>query len=286
MKYIVITGVSTGIGYSAAKVLSQNGYHVIGSVRKEADAEQVKADLGDGFTPVIFDVTKQDDVLKAAEQVKGIVGKHGLAGLINNAGIAVGGPLLHLPLDEIRWQMEVNVIGLIGVTQAFAPLLGAQRDCPFPPGKIINISSVAGKFTSPFLAAYSASKHAVEAISHGFRREFLMYGIDVIIVGPGPIKTPIIDKFPKHEEAPYFNTDYKQSTAIFQTNAMKRFEEGLEPDEVGELLLNIMVSKKPKTRYPILANKFSNWTLPSILPDRLIDKEIGKMLKLDQLPKD
>lgn len=283
MQHILITGVSTGIGYGTAKVLIENGYHVLGSVRKIADAERVKAELGKNFTPLIFDVTKQEDVLKAAVNVKKMLDGKGLAGLVNNAGIAIGGPLLHTKLDDLRWQMEVNVIGLVGVTQAFAPLLGACKGCPYPAGRIVNISSVAGKITSPFLAAYSASKHAVEAISHGFRREFQLYGIDVIIVGPGPIKTPIIDKFPDADDSQYQGTDYEQPAKVFEEKAMERFQNALPTEDVGRLILKIFRSKKPKTRYPILHGKFMNFIIPNLLPDRSIDKFVAKEFGLDKI---
>lgn len=283
MKHILITGASTGIGYGTAKVLIQHGYHVFGSVRKVADAERVKAELGEHFTPIIFDVTKQDDVLKAAAQVKEKLNGKGLDGLVNNAGIAIGGPLLHTKLDDLRWQMEVNVIGLVGVTQAFAPLLGAYKGCTHAAGKIINISSAAGKITSPFLAAYSASKHAVEAISHGFRREFQLYGIDVIIVGPGPIKTPIIEKFAGEKDSRFKGTDYDESTKTFEEKAMERFKTALDPEDVGLLIMKILKSQKPKTRYAILHGKFMNFTIPNILPDRTVDKFVAKEFGLNKM---
>lgn len=284
MENIVVTGVSTGIGYATAKVLAEAGYHVWGSVRKQADADRLQAEIGERFSPLIFDVTKQDDVARAAETVgKALAGK-GLAGLVNNAGIAVGGPLLHMPLDELRWQIEVNVIGLAGVTQAFAPLLGAKRGCSFSPGRIINISSVAGVLTTPFLSAYSASKHAVEALSHGFRRELMMYGVDVIIVGPGPIDTPIVHKFPSEEEGAHYGTDYQKPAEIFRKKSLERFEKGALPaEDVGRLILKIMRAKKPKTRYPILAGKFFEYTLPKMLPDRMLDKAMAKELGLERL---
>ena len=283
MKHILITGVSSGIGFGTAKVLINNGYHVFGSVRKAADAERVKAKLGEHFTPLIFDVTKQNDVLKAAELVKKTLNGKGLDGLVNNAGVAIGGPLLHTKLDDLRWQMEVNVVGLVGVTQAFAPLLGASKNCPHAAGKIINISSAAGKITSPFLAAYSASKHAVEAISHGFRRELQLYGIDVIIVGPGPIKTPIIEKFHSSEDGPFKGTDYENSTKIFEEKALERFKTALPTEDVGNLIMKIFKAKKPKTRYSILHGKFMNFTIPNLLSDRTVDKFVAKEFGLDKM---
>jgi NAD(P)-dependent dehydrogenase (short-subunit alcohol dehydrogenase family) len=141
-KYVVITGASTGIGYDGARYLIERGWHVFGSVRKQADAERVLAELGERFTPLFFDVTDEEAIKTAAQQVAETVGDVGLWGLVNNAGIAVPGPLMHLPLDEFRRQLEVNVTGQLAVTQAFLPLLGARKEAPRPPGRIVNIISV------------------------------------------------------------------------------------------------------------------------------------------------
>ncbi len=190
MKAILITGVSSGIGYGAAKEFASHGYQVFGSVRKQEDAKRLKAELGSNFMPLFFDVTDSKALRHAAQQVQSIVGNRGLTGLINNAGIATSGPLIHQPLDEIRWQFEVNVIGLIAVTQAFLPLLKARRSPASKTSRIINISSVGGKIASPFIGAYAGSKYAIEGMSHSLRRELQLHDIDVIIIGPGAVKTP------------------------------------------------------------------------------------------------
>ncbi|MBA4210573.1 MAG: oxidoreductase, partial [Parvibaculum sp.] len=194
MKSVVVTGVSTGIGNAAARVLAKKGFRVFGSVRKEADAAALKKDLGESFVPLVFDVTDEAGVARAAAEVRAALGGEKLAGLVNNAGIAVSGPLIDLDPDEFRKQMEVNVTGPFLVTQAFAPLLGTDRALKGEPGRIVNISSVAGIRAMPFLGPYAASKFALEGFSEALRRELMMFGIDVVVIGPGPVKTAIWDK--------------------------------------------------------------------------------------------
>src|SRR5919202_51773 len=164
-KTILITGVSTGIGYGAARQFIQRSYTVFGSVRAQADADRLQAELGDQFVPLLFDVTDTEAVASAVQLVTERLTDSGLGGLINNAGIAIGGPLQYQPIDVIRQHFEVNVLGLIQVTQAFLPLLGARDNHPVRPGRIQNISSVNGQIAIPFMGAYVGSKHAVEGMS-------------------------------------------------------------------------------------------------------------------------
>src|SRR4051812_18248761 len=164
MQSVVITGASTGIGWATAKLLLDRGFRVFGSVRKQADADRLKTQFGVNFIPLLFDVTNEAAVLAAAREVRAALKGETLTGLVNNAGIAVAGPVLELAADEFRRQMDVNVIGPIISTQAFGPLLGSDPSLKGPKGRIVMISSVAGKSGNPLMAAYSASKHA-EAIA-------------------------------------------------------------------------------------------------------------------------
>ena len=189
-KTVVITGCSTGIGYHLAKAYLAKGYEVFGSVRKETDADKLRTELP-GITPLLFDVTDEAAIQTAAKSVEEKLAGRYLDLLINNAGVAVSGPLMLLDMEEMRKQFEINVFGLLRVTQLFLPLLGAVEKQLHPPGKIINISSVAGQLVFPFLGPYAASKHALEALSHSLRRELLPHGIQVVIVGPSGIKTPL-----------------------------------------------------------------------------------------------
>src|ERR1700728_4742984 len=194
MQSVVITGASTGIGWAASKLLLARGFRVFGSVRKQVDADRLKAEFGANFTPLVFDVTDEAAVLAAAREVRAALNGETLTGLVNNAGIAVAGPLLEISADQFRRQMEVNVIGPVIATQAFGPLLGSDPSLRGPKGRIVMISSVAGKSGNPLASPYSASKHAIEGLSESLRREMMLFGIDVIIVAPGAVKTPIWSK--------------------------------------------------------------------------------------------
>src|SRR6201990_2923350 len=164
MQSVVITGASTGIGWAAAKLLLARGFRVFGSVRKQADADRLRGEFGTNFTPLLFDVTDEAAVLAAAREVRAALGGETLTGLVNNAGIAVAGPVLELSVDDFRRQMDVNVIGPIISTQAFGPLLGSDPSLKGPRGKIVMISSVAGKNGNPLASPYSASKPAIEGV--------------------------------------------------------------------------------------------------------------------------
>jgi NADP-dependent 3-hydroxy acid dehydrogenase YdfG len=165
MRGVVITGTSTGIGWGAAKVLIANGFRVFGSVRKRADADRLKAEFGQSYVPLLFDVTDAGAVKAAAAEVRATLAGETLAGLVNNAGVAVAGPLLELPVEEFRRQIEINLVGVVIVTQAFAPLLGTDRGLKGNPGRIVNIGSVGGRIGNPFLAPYVASKFTLEGLS-------------------------------------------------------------------------------------------------------------------------
>ena len=280
MKHYVVTGTSTGIGYATAKYLTDKGHKVFGSVRKAEDGERVKSELGKRFIPLVFDVVDRASIDAAVSKVQMELGENGLAGLVNNAGIAVSGPLLEVDADDLRFQFEVNVVGLIQVTQAFARLLGAYKNCPYPPGKIINISSVAGKVAPPFMGPYVASKHAVEGISHSLRRELMLYGIDVVIVAPGAVKTPIWDKESSVDLSKYEGSDYQESGTRFQKFFVKTGKEGLEPEKLGELIYSIFLNKNPKTRYVISPAIWKEYRIPRMMSDRRFDKMLKKNLRM------
>lgn len=282
MKTVVITGVSTGIGWSCAKVLMKNGYHVFGSVRKEADAKALQQEFGSSFTPLVFDITNEADVKKAAAEVRVALQGKTLSGLVNNAGIAVPGPLLHLPLKDFRYQLEVNLVGQLIVTQAFAPLLGADRTLTGDPGRIVNMGSVAGKIGAPFIGAYTTSKHGLEGFSESLRRELMLYGVDVILVGPGSVVTPIWDKAEGTEAAEFINTDYAPALKKFRDFFISRGKSGYPPEKVAETVLEALTIAHPKVRYAVVSKPFLNWTLPRLLPKRIVDKKISRMLGLEK----
>ena len=278
MQSVVITGVSSGIGLAAANVLLQQGFHVFGSVRKQSDADNLAKKLGPGFTPLVFDVTDEAAVHAAAGLVRNQLNNETLAGLVNNAGIAVPAPLLHQRLADFRSQMEVNLIGQLNVIQAFTPLLGADRSLKGRPGRIINISSEAGLAGMPFVGAYAASKHALEGLSESLRRELMLYGIDVIIIGPGAIATPIWDKAEELDLTPYNHTDYILAATGFKKYMIENGRKGFPAEKVGALIATALTTPRPRVRYAILpGNPIVNF-IQGHLPKRLIDNTIAKAL--------
>lgn len=278
MKYVVITGVSTGIGNAAAVDLISRGYHVFGSLRKQSDAERVQTQLGERFTPLIFDVTNTGAIESAAHVVEERVGESGLAALINNAGIVTPGPLAHMPLAEFREQLEVNVTGVLAVTQALLPVLGTRKGPTLhpPPGRIINIGSVSGKIVYPFMGAYAASKHALEAISDALRRELLLYQIDVILIEPGTVRTSMMNRFGEQAKK-YADTDYKDILASIEVGMAERERSAIPVRRVTDLIRVALESERPKTRYPLPRKRIIGWLLPR-LPDRLFDRLVANRL--------
>src|ERR1700689_1854968 len=232
MQSVVITGASTGIGWATAKLLLSRGFRVFGSVRKPADADRLQTELGANFTPLLFDVTDEAAVLAAAREVRTALNGETLAGLVNNAGISVAGPLLELAVDDFRRQMDVNVIGPVIATQAFGPLLGADTSLRGPKGRIVMVSSVAGKNGNPLLSAYCSSKHAIEGLSERLRREMMLFGIDVIIVAPGAVKTPIWAKADEVDISTYRNSPFLPALERIRKFMMQLSETGLPAERI------------------------------------------------------
>lgn len=280
MSAVVITGISTGIGRAAAEELAAHGYHVFGSVRRASDAEPLQARLGDRFTPLVFDVTDAAGIRKAAEQVTTAVGEHGLRGLVNNAGICLLGPLMHVPEREFRDHFEVNVFGLLNVTRAFLPLLGARADCPHPPGRIVNISSLSGRIAYPMFGAYASSKFAVEALSDSLRRELMLYGISVSLIEPGAIRTPIWDKGISPDAPRYENTDFGPMIKNLFVDLEHQRDTALPVATVTRAIWKALTARRPRTRYVIANSPLKRWWLPRLLPDRWLDFAVRKALKI------
>jgi NAD(P)-dependent dehydrogenase (short-subunit alcohol dehydrogenase family) len=273
---VVVTGVSTGIGWGVAKVMSGKGFRIFGSVRKQADAERLRAELGERFSPLIFDVTDAVAVARAAADVRAALAGGRLWGLVNNAGIAVAGPLLETSADEFRKQLEVNLVAPMVVIKAFAPLLGTDRALTGPPGRIVNISSVGGRFAAPFVGLYAASKHGLEGLSDSLRRELMLYGIDVIIVAPGSVATPIWDKAEQIDLAPYQTSPYFGIIKRFRDYMIAEGRKGWPAERLGEVVCEALTAARPKARYSPVAGRFQNWTLPRMLPARVVDRIIAR----------
>ena len=279
MQSVVITGASTGIGWATAKLLLTRGFRVFGSVRKPADADRLATELGANFIPLLFDVTDEAAVLAAARDVRTALNGETLTGLVNNAGIAVAGPVLELAADEFRRQLEVNVIGPIIATQAFGPLLGSDPSLKGPKGRIVMISSVAGKNGNPLTAGYAASKHAIEGLSESLRREMMPFGIDVVIIAPGAVKTPIWSKAQDVDMSAYKNSPYFPALEKARAFTKHLSEIGLPPEKIAGAIADALTSAHPKVRYQLTPDPMRH-LITGLLPKRMVDKIIAKRLGL------
>ncbi len=282
---IVVTGASTGIGRAATARAIKAGAHVFASVRTEADADNLREEFGPAaISPLLFDVSDEAGVRAGAAQVALALGKRRLFGLVNNAGIAVAGPLLYLDAEELKRQFEINLFGVHRVTQAFAPLLGADPDREGAPGRIVMMSSVGGQNGSPFVGPYAASKFALEGYSQSLRRELMLFGIDVIVIGPGAVATPIWGKVDRRDIDRFANTPYAPALEKVAEYMLKQGREGLPAADVGELVWSCLTMAKPKTRYAILRRPFMDRWLPRLLGPRLVDRIFAQNLGFPKRP--
>jgi NAD(P)-dependent dehydrogenase (short-subunit alcohol dehydrogenase family) len=277
MKTVVVTGASTGIGHASAKVLVGEGFRVFGSVRKQADADRLKAELGENFSPLLFDVTDEAAVHVAARQVRAALAGETLLGLLNNAGVAVPGPLYDQAIEDFRRQMEINLTGQLIVTQAFLPLLGMDSALKGPPGRIVMISSVGGKRAAPFMGAYNASKFALEGLSESLRRELMLYDIDVIVIGPGMVQSAIWDKVEALDIDRYRNSSYYTALQRMREFMLRSGRRGLRPEQVAELVHRILTTSSPKVRYAIVDGRIEHLMM-KVIPSRLVDRIIAYRL--------
>ncbi|MEQ1707107.1 MAG: SDR family oxidoreductase [Terricaulis sp.] len=281
---IVVTGASTGIGRAAVAKAVREGAHVFASVRKQADADNLRQEFGEAVTPLLFDVADEAAVRAGADQVAQALGNRRLYGLVNNAGIAVPGPLLHLDTEDLKRQFEINLFGVHNVTRAFAGLLGADTERSGKSGRIVMISSVGGQNGAPFVGPYAASKFALEGYSQSLRRELMLYGIDVIVIGPGAVATPIWDKAEGEDLKRFSNTPYAPMVERIADYMLKQGKQGLPASDVGDLIWLCLSSSAPRTRYSILRNPFMDRTLPRLMNPRTVDRIIAKRLGFPKRP--
>jgi NAD(P)-dependent dehydrogenase (short-subunit alcohol dehydrogenase family) len=278
MESVVVTGVSTGIGWGITKILTQRGFRVFGSVRKMQDAQRLSKEFGANFFPLLFDVTDEAAVQAAAGQVGEQLHRETLFGLVNNAGIAVPGPLMYLPADDFRHQLEVNLVGVLIVTKAFLPLLGTDPSLHGKPGRIVNISSTGGKFGGPFVGAYAASKHGLEGFSESLRRELMLYGIDVIIVAPGSVATPIWDKAEQFDISTYSNTEYIEYATRTREYMIRNGRMGLPSEKIGAVVWHALTTRAPHVRYAVAPGNPLIRVIRMLLPKRMVDRIIARNL--------
>lgn len=278
MKAIVITGVSSGIGLAAAEYLSKS-FYVFGSVRSQADADRLSLQIPQNFEPLIFDVTDENAIITAAKYVTTKLNNQGLYALVNNAGIAVPGPLMNLKSEDYNRQMDINVKGVMMVTNAFLPLLGASLKSKYEPGRIINISSVSGLFNSPFNGMYCVSKHAVESMTEVYRRELIYYGIKVVSIQPGPIKTPIWDKAREID----FSEKFKDSDLTMILDKAQKMIDASEAkampvETMAKVINKAITSQNPKLNYLVYPNPWIFKVISKLIPTKMMDKILYKNL--------
>jgi NAD(P)-dependent dehydrogenase (short-subunit alcohol dehydrogenase family) len=271
VRSVLITGASTGIGAACALDLDKLGFRVFAGVRKPSDGEALQAQASEQLTPVIIDVTLTETIKQAASMIQAAVGEDGLFGLVNNAGILIPGPLECVSLDDLRRQFEVNVFGTVAVTQAMLPLVRAAQ------GRIVNMGSISGKAVPPYMGAYSASKFALESITDVLRMELARWKIDVAIIEPDSIATPIWRKMlntatamGKHLPAAVREL-YEQDLATMSKATLAMDKTGLPVDHVVRAVRHALTARRPKTRYPVgLRTHLAFWAARH-LPDRTRD---------------
>ncbi len=250
-KYVFITGCSTGIGKVCALDLDRKGFHVLAGVRKPQDAQSLKKSASGRLCPVLLDVTDQQSVTSAAQYVKEITKNHGLAGLVNNAGVAMSSPMECVPIDRLERVMRVNVTGQVMVTQAFLPLVRRAR------GRIVFMGSESGRFTLPMIGVYSASKHALEAVANALRAELLPAGIKVSMIEPASIKTPIWDKVAGDNDKllrslpDSLRAIYGREFAASAKMTQNLSRMGIGPEKVSRAVHHALTKKHPKARYVV-----------------------------------
>ena len=277
MRFVLVTGASKGIGAACAKRLAAHGHHVFAGVRSEADGAALRAAAPDRITPLMLDVTSSATIQDAGRIIESATGSTGLSGLVNNAGVAIAGPLEFLPVDELRRQLDVNVVGQIEVLQAVMPAIRRAT------GRVVLMGSIAGRSALPLVGPYAASKHALEALADSFRVEMMPWGIHVALVEPGVIATPIWDTSLASatrtlERMPALATErYGRIIDAMTKRVQSGTVRGLPPERVAEAVEHALFADKPKTRY-LIGRDAQLRALFQKLPDRWRDRIISRQL--------
>jgi NAD(P)-dependent dehydrogenase (short-subunit alcohol dehydrogenase family) len=270
---VLITGASTGIGEATAHHLKELGFDAVGAVRKDEDAERLDAA---GLRTVRLDVTDSGSIAAARAEL----GDGPLKGLVNNAGIAVAAPIEFLPLDQLRHQLETNLVGQVAVTQQFLPALRAGR------GRIVNVSSIGGRVALPLVGAYNMAKFGLEGMSDSLRRELRPHGVDVIVIEPGGVKTPIWQK--GNELADDLQADmppeaqrlYGRMIEALRKQTVKiQNERGIEAREVAEAIGTALTARRPWSRYLVGRDAKLRAPAAAVLPDRVMDRLVARVMR-------
>jgi NAD(P)-dependent dehydrogenase (short-subunit alcohol dehydrogenase family) len=277
---VLVTGSSTGIGRAVALRLDRDGWQVFAGVRRRHDAESLRAAGSERLVPVMLDVTDAVQVADAAELIDKRVGEAGLDGLVNNAGIAVLGPLETIPIDDFRRQIEVNLTGQVAVTQAILSLVRRAG------GRVVFVSSIGGRMALPFGAPYHAAKFGIEAVADCLRQELRPWGIDVALIEPGSIDTPIWERGEQIADevaarAPAAQEElYGQMIERFRTAVRRTAERGIAPDKVAAVVANALTGRRPRTRYVVGADARGQALAHRLLPDRAFDWVVARAMRL------
>lgn len=276
MRSVLITGASTGIGRATALHLDAAGWRVFAGVRRDEDALSLREAGSDRLVPLTLDVTDPGQIAAAAERIGDETDDGGLDGLVNNAGVAVPGPLEALPIDDFRRQVDVNLTAQVAVTQAMLPAIRRAR------GRIVFITSIGGLMAFPMFGAYHAAKFGLEAVGDVFRRELRPWGISVSVVEPGSIDTPIWER--GQAEADKFlegATDaqrelYEKSVTAYREVARKTADRGIPPQRVAKRIEHALGAGRPRSRYLVGADARGQALLGRLLPDRLVDRLVAR----------
>lgn len=278
IKTALVTGASTGIGYDSVRALCEAGFRVVATIRKESDQQKLEKNFGTQVHAIRLDVTDFSVVESLPQMLKEKFQIEHLDLLVNNAGQALAAPFADEDFKEIQNMFAVNVMALMKLTQVLLPLLKQNQNQKA--GRIVNISSVAGVSALPFLTVYAATKHAVEGFSEGLRRELMLWGIKVIVIGPGSIQTPIWDKGFIEIKDRYKQSEFSDAFDRFMKLTNKEIKGALPVSAVSSLVVKAATETDPAYRYAPIPNKMRNWLLPQLMPKKIFDQMLGKVLHL------
>jgi len=278
MRSALVTGASTGIGRATALRLDASGWKVFAGVRRAEDAEGLREAASSRLAPVFLDVTDADQIAAAAELIEK-ESEGGLAGLVNNAGVAIPGPLETIPIEDFRRQLEVNLVAYVAVTQALLEQIRRAE------GRVVFISSIGGRIAFPFGGPYHASKFGTEAIGDVFRQELRPWGLKVSIVEPGSIDTPIWERGQRTAEeieakSPRTNLLYGAAIEKFRKVIEDTAERGIPPEKVAKAIAHALEANRPRARYLVGLDAKLQARLKPFIPTSVFDRIVARQLNL------
>jgi NAD(P)-dependent dehydrogenase (short-subunit alcohol dehydrogenase family) len=272
----LVTGASTGIGRATALRLDADGWQVFAGVRKQEDADALRAAASERLTPLILDITDAGQIAAAAARIEAEA-EAGLDGLVNNAGVAIPGPLETLAIDDFRHQIEVNMTGHVAVTQALLPAIRGAR------GRIVFISSIGGRVALPLTGAYHAAKFGIEAVGDVFRQELRPWGISVSIVEPGSIDTPIWERGERTADeigTTERETLYGKAVEGYRKAIRETAERGIPPEKAAKAIEHALTSGRPRARYLVGLEARVAARAKLLIPTRIFDRIVAKKMNL------